>query len=358
MQPSAEVRFWCDRKFATQAKGIVAKYDETIPVSTIFSGKLRRYHSLPLVTQLLTPSIVLPNIRDGFLAGIGFVQSIAKLIMWRPDVVFTKGGFVCLPVGYAAKLLRIPLVIHDSDAHPGLTNRLLAPHATTIATGSPLEYYPYPKHKSHYVGIPVDAAFYPRTADEKLAAKRVLGAQENKPLVVVTGGGLGAVRINNAIMSSIDVLLPHASVILISGVHQYEELKSRDPQQDGFQLLSFVSSGMADMLGAADVVVARAGATTLLELAGLATPTIIVPNGLLTGGHQLKNAKVYADAGAVAIVEENTMSSDPQLLARAILDLIDDPARRETMAAAFHRFAKPDAAKDMARLIIDAATLA
>lgn len=356
MQPDVELRFWCDRKFATQAKGIVAKYDKSIPVSTIFSGKLRRYHSMPLVKQLLTPSIVLPNIRDLLFAGIGFVQSVVKLVAWRPDVVFTKGGFVCLPVGYAAKLLRIPLVIHDSDAHPGLTNRLLAPHATTIATGSPLEYYPYPKSKSHYVGIPVDAAFRPRTPNEKLAAKRALGVQPDKPLVVVTGGGLGAVRINNAVVGGLDTILPHASVILISGMHQYEELKAHTSVRKDFQLLSFVSSGMADMLGAADVVVARAGATTLLELAGLSVPTIIVPNGLLTGGHQLKNAKVYSDAGAVAVVEENAMSADSQLLARAIISLLDDASRREMMSVAFHAFAKPAAARDMAALIVAAAS--
>lgn len=350
------MRFWCDRKFATQAKGIVAKFDESIPVSTIFSGKLRRYHSMPLAKQLLTPSIVLPNIRDMLFAGIGFIQSIVKLVVWRPDVVFTKGGFVCLPVGYAAKLLRIPLVIHDSDAHPGLTNRLLAPHATAIATGSPLEYYPYPKSKSHYVGIPVDAAFRPRTPDEKLATKHALGVPADKPLVVVTGGGLGAVRINNAVAGGLDTLLPRASVILISGVHHYDKLKPRVPLREDFQLLSFVSSGMADMLGAADVVVARAGATTLLELAGLAAPTIIVPNGLLTGGHQLKNAKVYADVGAVAIVEENAMSADPLLLTRAIIELLDNAPRRQTMAAAFQAFAKPAAARDMAALIVVAAS--
>ncbi len=309
---------------------------------------------MPLWKQLLTPSIVLPNARDLFLVAAGFMQSIAKLLIWRPDVVFTKGGFVCLPVGYAAALLRVPLVIHDSDAHPGLTNRLLARFATTIATGSPLEYYSYPKSKSHYVGIPVDATFHPRTATQKIESKRQLGVEQDVPLVVVTGGGLGAVRINNAVMRSLDVLLPRVSLILVSGVAQYEELKKIAPEHPRFQLTPFVSSGMADMLGAADIVVARAGATTLLELAALGAPTILIPNGLLTGGHQLKNAKVYQDAGAVEVIEENTMIADDTLLAQTILHLQDDPERRKEMSEAFLSFAKPRAASDMARLIVDA----
>lgn len=355
MDQNTEIHFWCDKKFAPQARNIMAKFDSSIAVTTIFSGKLRRYNTMPLWKQLLTPSILFPNIRDVLLVTLGFVQSLFKLIIVRPDVVFTKGGFVCLPVGYAAKLLRIPLVIHDSDAHPGLTNRLLAPHATTIATGSPLEYYPYPAAKSHYVGIPVDAAFTPYSDERRRAAKAKNGVKTELPLVVVTGGGLGAVRINNAVMASLDHLLGSMSVILVSGMHQYEELKARSPQDDNFQLRAFVSEGMADLLAAADVVVARAGATTLLELAGVAAPTLIVPNGLLTGGHQLKNAKVYADAGAVEIVEENTIEKDPLVLAQAILRLIEDPERRARMAQAFHEFAKPDAAKDMARLIVSAA---
>ncbi|HZJ34543.1 MAG TPA: glycosyltransferase, partial [Candidatus Angelobacter sp.] len=123
--PKAEIQFWCDNKFAVQAREIMSNFDAKIPVYTIIAGKLRRYHHLSAMRQLLWPSLVLSNIRDSFLVVVGFLQSVVKLITWRPDVVFTKGGYVCLPVGIAARILRIPLVIHDSDAHPGLTNRIL-----------------------------------------------------------------------------------------------------------------------------------------------------------------------------------------------------------------------------------------
>ncbi len=274
--------------------------------------------------------------------------------MWRPDVIFTKGGFVCLPVGFAARLLHIPLVIHDSDAHPGLTNRVLGRWASAIATGAPLEYYNYPAAKSHYVGIPISSEFHRFTEAEKLQAKRQWGVKEDKPLIVVTGGGLGARRINDAVAATMDDLLPLGSVVLISGDNQYDELRSITPQNnDSFQLYPFISHDMATLLGAADVVVTRAGATTILELAALAVPTILIPNITLTGGHQLKNAAVYAEKNAVIVLKEEELIESPQRLVTAIHDVLIDDDCAHKMAQALASFSKPNAAKDVAKLIID-----
>lgn len=356
-EPSAEIRFWCDRKFAPQARGIVRSFDETIPVQTVFSGKLRRYNNLPLWRQLLRPvTIVGPNVRDTFLVFLGFAQSIIKLLRWRPDVVFTKGGFVCLPVGMAARLLKIPLVIHDSDAHPGLTNRILARWATAIATGAPLKFYPYPQAISRYVGIPVGEAFRPFERSQRQELKAQFGFDAKRPLVVVTGGGLGARRINDAVAKRLGELLGATQVALISGTAQYDELKALTPQDDPrFQLHAFISEGMAELLGAADIVVTRAGATTTLELAALAKPAVLVPNGYLTGGHQLKNAAVYAETGAVEVIDEHELDANPQLLVDTLTSLLANPERLRQMSAAFHRFAKPHAAKEMADIILAAA---
>lgn len=354
---SVELRFWCDRKFAPQAQSIVHHFDSTIPVQAILSGKFRRYNNLPMWRQLLRPvSIVFPNVRDLIFVVCGFVQSLAKLLVWRPDVVFTKGGYVCLPVGLAAKLLRIPLVIHDSDAHPGLTNRILAKWATAIATGAPLKHYPYPASRSRYVGIPIADEFHKISATEQRNAKEMLGCDPTRPLVVITGGGLGAQRINNAVALSLQDLLPMSSVILVSGTGQYDELRALTPQDDDrFQLHAFVSNGMATMLGAADIVVTRAGATTLLELAALAKPTILIPNGYLTGGHQLKNAAAYAERGAVEVIDEHQLDIDPQVLVKSIATLLSDSSKRDAMSKAFHSFARPHAATDMVDMILAAA---
>lgn len=327
--------------------------DSTIPVHTILSGKLRRYHNLPVWRQLLRPvSILLPNIRDAFLVLCGFIQSLVKLLIWRPDVVFTKGGFVCLPVGLAARVLKIPLVIHDSDAHPGLTNRVLAKWATAIATGAPLKHYPYPKAISHYIGIPISEEFTPISDEKRAAAKEKLGFDAKRPLVVITGGGLGARRLNDAVAKRLNDMLDIASVLLISGNDQYDELRATTSETDTrFQLHAFVVSGMEKMLGAADIVVTRAGATTILELAALARPTILVPNGFLTGGHQLKNAAAYAENGAVEVIDERELDANPQLLVDTLTSLLANPTRLKQMSKLFHQFAKPHAAKDMADII-------
>ncbi len=352
-----DIRVWCDDTFASQAKRIIHSYDSTVRVDKIRAGKLRRYHHLTALQHFTIPSVIFPNIRDMLLVLIGTVQSIIKLIVWRPDVVFTKGGYVCLPVGWAAALLRIPLVVHDSDAHPGLTNRLLAKFAAVIATGAPLEYYSYPKNKSVYVGTPIDAAFKKVDKDEQQKLKTELGVSTNRPLVVVTGGGLGARIINDAIVLHLNQYLRVADVILISGNDQYDELRAITPTNDPrFQLHGFVSKNMREMLAAADVVITRAGATTLLELAGLAKPTILVPNGRLTGGHQLKNAKVYSDADAAVIVDDERFAqSDDTSLFDAAYRVLSDKALQKTLAKNIYSFAKPHAASDMAKIVLKAA---
>lgn len=349
-----ELRFWCDRKFGPRAKEMVESFDPLIPVSFIAAGKFRRYHG-ESKWQQLAPSTLLPNIIDLFKIMGGFVQSFFKLLLWWPDVIFIKGGYVCLPVGYAARVLGIPLVLHDSDAHPGLTNRLLAPFAMQIGTGAPLEYYNYPPEKARYVGIPVGPDFRQYTLAEQRQLKVQLGFDPARPLIVVTGGGLGAVRINNAVAESLDALLAEASVYLISGNHQFDELSERLPERDGWRLEAFVHDGMAQVLAAADIVVARAGATTLLELAALAKPSIIIPNGRLTAGHQLKNAKVYKDALAAVVMSEEEIEQYPTALAAKVKQLLNAPKIRQGISKNFARFAKPQAATEMAQMIITAA---
>lgn len=353
--PTIELKFWCDVHFAKQAASIVGAFDAELPVETIASGKLRRYHHLNFWQHIMWPSLMWQNAKDIFKVACGFFQSLAKLILWRPDVIFTKGGFVCLPVGMAAHVLRIPLVIHDSDAHPGLTNRILSKWATTIATGAPLEYYRYPTAKSHYVGIPVGEAFKLLTKDEQAAAKRKWGVDPKKPLLVVTGGGLGAGRLNNTTVAALSELQKLASVILVTGAGSYDKLREKFPKDTkDFQLHSFVNT-MHELLGAADIVVTRAGATTILELAALQKPTILVPNAALTGGHQLKNAAVYGEAQVAIVLDEDETVDNPTLLVNAVSAYLSDPKTTQTMAKRFGKFAKPNAAKDMAQLILDAA---
>lgn len=358
-EPEAEFRVWCDKKFSRQARETMRRVNPSIPVEIISSGKLRRYHTLPLWRQLLRlRTIVLPNIRDSIFIAVGTLQSVVKLLMWRPDVIFCKGGYVCLPVGLAAHWLRIPLVLHDSDAHPGLTNRVLSKWAVSIGTGAPLEHYRYPAQKARYVGIPVDEQFRVYNAKERVRFKEELGFGNDRPLIVVTGGGLGATAINNAVVSVLDELLVSCNVLLISGTGQHAELakKLKRYPKDRFQLHAFVSKNIVQTLAAADLVIARAGATTLLELAALAKPTIIVPNPYLTGGHQLKNAAVYTKKQAGVVIDEIRMIAEPHELLDTVTALILNPSELMRMSKAIHTFAKPEAARDMAAMVIEASS--
>ena len=331
--------------------------DGHIKVEPIVAGKLRRYYNLPLHKQLLrVRTIVLPNIIDSGKLAIGTVQSFGKLLFWRPDVVFSKGGFVCLPVGIAAHVLRIPIFIHDSDAHPGLTSRILSRWAVKIATGAPLKHYSYPKSRSRYIGVPVASSVSPFSNAKQRQTKKDLGFNEHEPLVVITGGGLGAASINGAVTKVMPDLLSFTSVALIAGEAHVDEIKQSLKSHKNLQIHGYLASdAMQQMLGAADIVVSRAGATTLLELAALAKPSIIVPNAHLTGGHQIKNAEVYKQAKAVVVLDDAQLEAEPLSLVDAINATLLNKATMQRLSKNIHAFAKPDAAKDMAKMIIEAA---
>lgn len=317
------------------------------------AGKLRRYHHLSFLQHITWPSLIINNLFDSFLVLFGFIQSIFKLILWRPDVVFTKGGYVCLPVGFAAKLLNIPIVIHDSDAHPGLTNRILSKWAKFVATGAPLKYYPYDKNKAKYIGIPISKDFYNFSSKDLDEAFSKWGISQDFPVLLVTGGGLGASRINDAVMAVLDKLLDFCSVILISGDSQYEQLSKIAPKnKERFQLHAFISKGLPSLMGLSDIVLARAGATTALELAAMKKPTIFIPNAKLTGGHQLKNAKVYADSEAAIIINEDDLVKDPNILVKTVKNLLINKNSMKNMSKKFEQFSRPNAAMEMAEIII------
>ena len=347
--------FITDRKFAAAASGIMAKAEFEVRMKRIYAGKLRRYHKVGVLRQLLDLPTIARNIRDLFLVGIGFLQSYRFLRRVKPDVVFTKGGFVCLPVGLAAKTLKIPLVIHDSDAHPGLTNRMLAKYATVIGTGAPVENYNYPQGRTHYVGIPVDRAFHPLKNAEQQKLKAELGLHDTKkPLLVVTGGGLGARNINRAVATIANQLLDSVAIVHLTGTSNYQETVAAAPEHIDYIIKPFLP-GLSTALGAADIVVTRAGATSLAELAALAKPTIIIPAAYLPNGHQTKNADVYAKAGAAVVIEEEKIKLDHRKLTRVILALAASAEKREILGRKIYTFAKPDAALDMAALIAEAA---
>lgn len=347
--PRAEIRFWVDRNYAPQARRIMAEH-KAVRVQTLSAGKFRRYQHLSKLQHLTIPTVIFPNIFDTFRVSFGVVQSVARLIIWRPDVVFANGGYVCLPVGIAAKILGIPLVIHDADAVPGLTNRILAPIARRIMTGLPLSHYDYPSSKAKYVGIAIDPAYRIVSEEQRRKLKKGLGFETMRPLVVFAGGGLGSKQINDAVAIHLDELMKFTNVVLVSGATQYDELRSLTPIDDKrFQLKDFVP-GLREVFSAADVVVSRAGATTLLELSALATPTIVVPSKRLKW--QVEHANHFVAKKAVLLLDEDKFDEPRDTsLVDTVRHVVNDTKLRRTLGNNLHDMARPHAARDMARVI-------
>lgn len=333
------------------------KANVKIRIKKIHAGKFRRFHKVSPLRQLFAVSDNLKNFRDFFLMIMGFFQSLWLLRRFKPDVVFTKGGFVCVPLSFAAHVLKIPIVIHDSDSHAGLANRIAAKWATSIATGSPLDNYTYPKHKSHYVGIPVTSIFRPVSQSQQQRLKAALGLHDtSKPLIAVTGGGQGARNLNLAVAAIAPKLLDKAAIIHVAGAGNYQETLAKVPEHIDYICKPFVS-GLAPLFGAADIVVTRAGATTLQELAAMAKPAVIVPHPFLTGGHQLKTAELYRKAKAAVVVDEHQLVANPLVLYKALVGLLNDEKQRAELGRHLHQFAKPEAAVDVAGLIVEAAAV-
>jgi UDP-N-acetylglucosamine--N-acetylmuramyl-(pentapeptide) pyrophosphoryl-undecaprenol N-acetylglucosamine transferase len=351
--PSLEAWFICDKAFESQSRGIMAHADVHVEVMTISAGKFRRYAHLSRLQHLTSFQIVARNIIDIFKVSLGFIQSVIVLLRVRPDVVFAKGGYVSLPLGLAARMLRYPLVIHDSDTRPGLTNRVLARYATSIATGSPLENYTYNPAISRYIGVPIARDFRPVSPQKQRAYKELLGIDPQAMTVVATGGGLGAPSINLALAKAARALTAQGiAVYHVTGKRHYDEIAQLTKNIPGYHAVPFVYENMHEILGAADVVISRASATFLQELAGLGKAVIAVPARQL--GDQLKNAEVYKAAKAALVMTDNEIGTGTHL-EDAIVGLVSDANRREQMGKRLHAFARPDAAKDLAKLIQEAA---
>ncbi|MEO8784854.1 MAG: glycosyltransferase, partial [Candidatus Saccharimonadales bacterium] len=253
---------------------------------------------------------------------------------------------------------RIPLITHDSDAMPGLANRLVSGRAVLHATALPASQYPaYQASKIHQVGVIVGPEYQLMTPQLQVGSKRKLSLPGDSPLLMITGGSLGAKSINQAMAKIVPELLTHNAQLQI--VHQVGR-----GHLDCYGSFSSNRLKVADLLpnlevylGAADLVVTRAGANTLAELGVLAKAAIVVPNPHLTGGHQLKNAQYLADQDAVEMVDDeqlNTLAGQQQLNDR-VNELLASAERRQKLAYNFHQATILDGAQQLAKLILLAA---
>lgn len=353
--PEAEIRFITDRRFYDFTKEKMQPLG--VPVSKVSAGKFRRYANLKWYQHVKHFFVsYIPNFFDAFKFCFGLIQSIGKIMAFRPDVVFVKGGYVGLPVGLAAAFLKKPLVLHDSDAIPGLTNRILSKYAIKIGLGMPQENSSYDDRKTEYVGIPIDKRYEKIGEQEKNMLREKYVAGSELPVILAMGGSQGSQVINEEIVKVFPGVKGKADVFLITGENNYtsvrNELDKDKRKYLGLRILPFISGDeVFDLVGMSDVVVTRAGATTIAELAAEQKATIIIPSPYLTSDHQSKNAELLKESEAAIVLTHDDL--EKQFLPK-VKTLLDDEELRVRLGRNLHKFASNDAAKKMADIVIKA----
>lgn len=376
IKPRTKIEFWTDRKYygnvvkitteiglrwGGEEKGASAK-NPYIRVRKVLAGKFRRYAGWKLKDYFDKIGITLKELvflnLVGFLGFMGgFCQSFWRfLVEGRPDVVFLKGGFVGLPVGLVARLFRVPYVIHESDVTVGLANKLLMKKATVVAMGAKFE-----KGGANwrFVGIPVAEEFKAVRGVSAKKLKKNFGFDPERPLVIFAGGSQGSLNINEAVRKILPEMLKFTSVGLVAGRKYYEEMVDlkkyevwdKAKLESNFRMWNF-SPVMQELMGAADVVVSRAGATTIMELAALKKPTILIPFEALPLGHQVKNAEKIESMGGALVLRDEEMRENPEKLLELVKSLVRSPVKQKKMAGAISEFYVETAAKDLAEILI------
>ena len=266
-----------------------------IPYHGISSGKLRRYFSLQ-------------NFTDPFrvLKGFGEAKKLIKEL--QPDVIFSKGGFVTVPVVMAGKKCKVPTIIHESDMTPGLANKISIPAATKICCNFPETLEHLPKEKAVFTGSPIRQELLTGNAD---AALKFCGLSAGKPVILIIGGSLGSVVINNAVREILPDLLKDFHVIHLCGKGKVDDsLKSLE----GYVQFEYIKSELKDLFALADVVISRAGANAICELLALHKPNLLIPlSANASRGDQILNARSFERQGFSKVLEEEELNKSTLL---------------------------------------------
>lgn len=320
-----------------------------LPFYGVPSGKLRRYLSLE-------------NLLDAFRVAGGFFASLGILLREKPRLVFSKGGYVSVPPLLAARLLGIPSVTHESDLEPGLATRINARFArkTLISFAESAAYFePSLRARTVHTGNPVRAGLL---HGEAQAGRRLVRCPPGRPLLLVLGGSLGSAAVNRMVAQCLDTLLQACFV-----VHQMGPAQFQDSSREGYHPAPFFAEELPHLLAAADLVVCRAGANTLWELAALGKPSILIPlPAWASRGDQIGNARHFADAGAALVLEETAPAdggearaaeADARRLAAAVLRLLGDRATLIQMGKRAAALGRPEAAVRIARLLVEEAAV-
>ena len=271
-------------------KKLIADFD--IPYVGISTGKFRRY-------------LDIKNLTDPFRVIKGYAEAKKYLKEYKPDVVFSKGGFVSVPVVRAAASLGIPCIIHESDMTPGLANKLCIPVATKVCCNFPETMSSLPAQKAVLTGSPIRVEL---AQGNKVAGLDMCGFTANKPVIMVIGGSLGAANVNKAVREALPALLNDFQVVHLCGKGKMDNLLLNTP---GYKQFEYIKAELKDLFAMADVVISRAGANAICELLALKKPNILIPLPAASSrGDQILNAKSFESQGFSIVIDEDDLTTE------------------------------------------------
>lgn len=298
-----------------------------ISFRSISSGKMRRYFSFK---NIFTPWLVF----------IGFLQSLRILRKWKADIVISSGSFVSVPLVWAAQWLRIKTIIHQQDVVMGLANKLTRKSATKITVALEVSLKDFPKGKTQVIGNPVREDVF---GAEKEKSIEFFHFQEDLPVVLILGGGTGAAAINQLVLQSLNQLVEFCQIIHCTGKNKADIIATHSR----YRSYEFITKDMRYTYGAADIVVCRAGMSTLSELCELKKSIIIIP---IPQSHQAENALYFAKNNAAIVLDQK---STPQDFVDTIRKLLNDPALAMTLRRNIGKILLPQAAQRFIDIIYE-----
>lgn len=272
-----------------------------IPYHGISSGKLRRYFSLE-------------NFTDPFRVLKGFSEANKLIKTLKPDVIFSKGGFVSVPVILAGKHCHVPTIIHESDLTPGLANKISIPSATNVCCNFPETMQYLPKEKAVLTGCPIRQELLTGDVNK---ARAFCGFTSDKPVLLIVGGSLGSVIVNNAVRAILPELLKDFQIIHLCGKDKTDESLT---SLEGYIQFEYIQDELKDLFALADVVISRAGANAICELLALRKPNLLIPlSAKASRGDQILNARSFERQGFSMVLEEESLTNE--ILLNCIRDL-------------------------------------
>lgn len=321
-QPGAEF-LWLGTRTGPE-DAMVARYG--IAFKKIFSGKFRRYLSWK-------------NFVDPLFVVIGFFQALMVISKFKPGMVMTAGGYVAVPVVWAAWLLRRPVIIHQEDIRPSVTNKLTAWFASTITVTFEKSLADFPKGKTVWTGNPVRDEIFSGNTDN--ARVRFL-LESTIPTVLVVGGSTGAQALNNVIVTALPILLEHCQVIHVTGGKEVAAFS-----HPRYHRYDFLADELKDAYAVSDVVISRGGMSTLAELATLRKAVVIAP---IPGTHQVDNANEFFKNNAALVINEKDMT--PEQCASIILEAVNDLAVRQNLSRNIGKLLPDGAVEKIVSMIV------